>query len=84
VEPTNNLAERMVRQAVLWRKGSFGRQSERAARYPELDVYFTINDRHALAATNSMSFEAEKAKGRTVSGQSGARFRDALQQLTHS
>ena len=29
VEPTNNLAERMVRQAVLWRKGSFGTQSER-------------------------------------------------------
>ena len=35
VEPTNNLAERMVRQAVLWRKGSFGTQSERGARYVE-------------------------------------------------
>lgn len=35
VEPTNNLAERMVRQAVLWRKGSFGTQSERGARYAE-------------------------------------------------
>jgi transposase len=34
-EPTNNLAERMVRQAVLWRKGSFGTQSERGARYAE-------------------------------------------------
>ncbi len=35
VEPTNNLAERVVRQAVLWRKGSFGTQSERGARYAE-------------------------------------------------
>lgn len=35
VAPTNNLAERLVRQAVLWRKGSFGTQSERGARYAE-------------------------------------------------
>jgi transposase len=34
-EPTNNLAERVVRQAVLWRKGSFGTQSRRGARYAE-------------------------------------------------
>lgn len=35
VEPTNNLAERVVRQGVLWRKGSFGTQSERGERYVE-------------------------------------------------
>lgn len=35
VEPTNNLAERMIRQGVLWRKSSFGTQSERGARYVE-------------------------------------------------
>jgi transposase len=35
VEPTNNLAERTIRQAVLWRKGSFGTQSQRGARYVE-------------------------------------------------
>ena len=35
VEPTNNHAERIVRQAVLWRKSSFGTQSERGARYVE-------------------------------------------------
>jgi len=35
VEPTNNFAERLVRQAVLWRKISFGTQSERGARYVE-------------------------------------------------
>jgi len=35
VEPTNNLAERIIRQGVLWRKTSFGTQSERGARYVE-------------------------------------------------
>ena len=35
VEPTNNHAERMVRQGVLWRKMSFGTQSDRGARYVE-------------------------------------------------
>ena len=28
VEPTNNVAERAVRQAVLWRKSSYGTDSE--------------------------------------------------------
>jgi transposase len=31
VEPTNNAAEQAVRPAVLWRKGSFGSQSEAGA-----------------------------------------------------
>ena len=35
VEPTNNFAERIIRQGVLWRKTSFGTQSERGARYVE-------------------------------------------------
>jgi transposase len=35
VEPTNNAAERIVRQGVLWRKSSFGTQSERGACYVE-------------------------------------------------
>lgn len=35
VEPTNNVAERSVRPAVLWRKTSFGVQSERGARFVE-------------------------------------------------
>lgn len=35
VAPTNNHAEHMVRQGVLWRKTSFGTQSERGARYVE-------------------------------------------------
>jgi transposase len=35
VEPTNNAAERALRPSVLWKKRSFGVESERGARYVE-------------------------------------------------
>jgi transposase len=35
VEPTNNTAERSLRPGVLWRKGSFGTQSEKGSRFVE-------------------------------------------------
>jgi transposase len=35
VEPTNNTAERALRPAVLWRKGSFGADSEAGSRFAE-------------------------------------------------
>lgn len=35
VEPTNNLAEQQVRSGVLWRKNSFGTQSETGSRFAE-------------------------------------------------
>jgi transposase len=35
VEPTNNHAELELRDFVLWRKGSFGSQSERGERFAE-------------------------------------------------
>lgn len=35
VEPTNNHAERLLRGAVLWRKQSYGTQSERGQRFVE-------------------------------------------------
>jgi transposase len=35
VEPTNNLAERDLRHAVIWRKTSFGTQSEAGSRFVE-------------------------------------------------
>ena len=46
-----------------------------------LDMYFTMNDRQAQRAMNSLSFNSEN---RTVVGQSGAHFRKALPQPTHS
>ncbi len=35
VEPTNNVAERALRPAVLWRKGSFGSDSEAGSHFAE-------------------------------------------------
>jgi transposase len=35
VEPTNNRAERALRHAVIWRKASFGTDSERGSRFVE-------------------------------------------------
>jgi len=35
VDPTNNAAERALRRGVLWRKRSFGSQSERGLRFTE-------------------------------------------------
>jgi transposase len=35
VEPTNNRAERALRRAVLWKKGSFGSRSESGCRFVE-------------------------------------------------
>ncbi len=35
IEPTNNLAERDLRRAVLWRKSCFGTDSETGSRYAE-------------------------------------------------
>ena len=35
VEPTNNVTERALRPAVLWRKGSFGCEIEAGSRFAE-------------------------------------------------
>jgi hypothetical protein len=44
VEPTNNMAERALRRAVLWRRKSFGTQSETGSRFVEriLSVVTTL------------------------------------------
>jgi transposase len=44
IEPTNNNAERPLRRAVLWRRKSFGTQSESGARFVEriLTVVITL------------------------------------------
>ena len=52
VEPTNNKAERALRNAVIWRKISFGTDSERGSRFVEriLTVLATLRQqrRHVL------------------------------------
>ena len=53
IEPTNNAAERALRRGVMWRKRSFGSQSERGLRFTEriLTVVTTLRqqDRNVLA-----------------------------------
>ena len=50
VEPTNNLAERQVRPGVLWRKSSFGTQSEKGSRFAKRIwkrlVIYTVPNRY--------------------------------------
>lgn len=64
VEPTNNLAERSIRHAVLWRKGSFGTHSPDGSRFVErmLTVVTSLRQqqRHVLdylAAVNQARLE---------------------------
>jgi len=54
VEPTNNHAERVLRPAVLWRKTSFGHQSETGKQYVErmLTVVTTLR----LQGRNVLSY----------------------------
>jgi len=49
-----------------------------------LDRYFTMNDRHAHIAMNSLSFSSEKPGNKTVIGQSGPHFQKPLSQATSS
>lgn len=48
VEPTNNLAERLIRPGVLWRKRSFGTQSQAGSRFTEriMTVVTTLKQQH--------------------------------------
>jgi hypothetical protein len=48
-----------------------------------LDVYFTMNDRHAQAAMNSLSFDSEHGKSRTVPRRSGSHSDQTLPQVSH-
>jgi transposase len=61
LEPTNNLAERMLRPAVIWRKKSFGSSSQAGCRYVErmLSVTETLRLRgHAPLAYLAGAVEA--------------------------
>jgi len=50
VEPTNNVAERTIRHAVLYRKGCFGTQSEEGSRFVEriLTVVATLRQQNRI------------------------------------
>jgi transposase len=54
IEPTNNAAERNIRPAVLWKKRSFGVESERGARYVESMLSLWMTSR--LNGVNPVKF----------------------------
>jgi transposase len=67
LEPTNNLAERMLRPAVVWRKKSFGSNSQTGCRYVErmLSVTQTLRQRgHPIMNYLANAIEAHR-KGLT-------------------
>ena len=57
IEPTNNSAERAIRPAVLWKKRSFGVESERGGQYAE--AMLSINATARLNEVNSVKFLRE-------------------------
>jgi len=63
IEPTNNAAERAIRPAVLWRKGSFGTQSAAGNRFVErlLSVAATCkqHDRSLLTYVTAVCIAAQ-------------------------
>ena len=67
VEPTNNAAERALRRAVLWRRKSFGTQSETGSRFVEriLSVVTTLRQqgRDVLEYLTAACASAQGASG---------------------
>lgn len=61
VEPTNNGAERALRPAVLWRKGSFGTHSEGGSRFAERMLTVTATCRQQRRSLFAFLVEAVTA-----------------------
>ena len=62
IEPTNNDAERALRPAVIYRKLSFGTQSERGSRYLERILTITETCRRQSRSAYEFLIEAMEAK----------------------
>ena len=70
VDPTNNFAERSLRAYVLWRKRSFGSQSQRGNQY--IERMMTVRTTCQLQKRNTKNFliaslEAHYGKGKAPS-----------------
>jgi transposase len=57
VEPTNNIAEQVIRRIVIWRKTSFGTQSKRGTLY--LERVMTVVASCKLQSRNVLNFITE-------------------------
>jgi len=58
--PTNNLAERCLRRAVIWRKKSFGTDSERGSRFVERIL--SVSRRYSSSSVTSSRSSSMPAK----------------------
>lgn len=70
VEPTNNQAERTLRRAVLWRRKSFGTQSELGSRFVEriLTVVTTLRQQRRSVLDYLRRVCASGAAGENLTG----------------
>lgn len=66
IEPTNNLAERTLRHYVIWRKISFGAQSERGAQY--MARMMTVVGSCKLQGRNILDFVTQTVQAHWGSG----------------
>ena len=68
IEPTNNFAERVIRPAVLWRKGSFGTDSQNGSRFVEriLSVVTTLKQQGRNVLDYLAAATQDHALGRPV------------------
>jgi transposase len=68
VEPTNNLAERTLRPAVIWRKISFGNHSQGGCRFVEriLTTVQTLQIQHRPVLDYLMDAVAARRAGRSA------------------
>jgi len=62
IEPTNNAAERAIRKAVLWRKGSFGSASTAGSRFVE--PMLTVRESLRAQGRSILEFLEQSIRGR--------------------
>lgn|SRR3990167_2517693 len=73
VEPTNNLAEQILRRLVIWRKTSFGTQSKRGTLY--LERIMTVVSTCKMQKRNVLDFITESIHAH-LSGQPHPSFQE--------
>jgi len=66
IEPTNNTAERALRPAVIYRKLSFGTQSDSGSRY--LERILTVSETSRLQNRNASEYLVESMQFRFAGG----------------
>ena len=72
VEPTNNGAERALRPAVLWRKGSFGADSEAGSRFAERLLTVVASCRQPVSSMFTAGACRTAARAASTTGASAA------------